>query len=193
MYHLRELNVGDFIMSFNSNVTMLVITIPFFFLYLFYFFISLNYLIKNLKHKRRKIMINWIDYILILFFIIIFCFIYIIYLSFGKGQYFWLGEEKVKRVFILNNGYGKACYIVLVMLMFFINNILILDICKCINAMFIIKKIINIQTDNLTEISKMFKDANIMSTISAKNYFIQMGVVLVVNIVFGRKQTSSLN
>ena len=77
--------------------------------------------------------------------------------------------------------------------MFFINNILILDICKCINAMFIIKKIINIQTDNLTEISKMFKDANIMSTISAKNYFIQMGVVLVVNIVFGRKQTSSLN
>ena len=107
MYHLRELNVGDFIMSFNSNVTMLVITIPFFFLYLFYFFISLNYLIKNLKHKRRKIMINWIDYILILFFIIIFCFIYIIYLSFGKGQYFWLGEEKVKRVFILNNGMVK--------------------------------------------------------------------------------------
>ena len=60
---LRELKAGDLLMSFNSNVTMLVITFPFFFLYLFYFLISLNYVYKNLINKTRKIMINWIDYL----------------------------------------------------------------------------------------------------------------------------------
>ena len=186
---LRELKAGDLLMSFNSNVTMLVITFPFFFLYLFYFLISLNYVYKNLINKTRKIMINWIDYLLILFFIITFCFIYIIYLSVGNEKYFWLDDQTsstgAKRTFILDNGYGIACYIVLVMLMFFINNILILDVCKCINAMFIIKKVLKIKSENLGEISKLFRDANIMSTIGAKNYFIQMGCVLVVNIAFG--------
>ena len=66
--------------------------------------------------------------------------------------------------------------------MFFINNILILDICKCINSMFIIKKIINIQTDNLTEISKMFKDANIMSTISAKTILFKWELFLLLTL-----------
>ena len=51
--------------------------------------------------------------------------------------------------------------------------------------MFIIKKVLKIKSENLGEISKLFRDANIMSTIGAKNYFIQMGCVLVVNIAFG--------
>lgn len=189
MKELRELKAGDFLMSFNSNVTMLVITFPFFFLYIFYFFISLNYVYRNLKHKTRKIMINWIDYLFILFLIIVFCFIYLVYLSVGNQKYFWFGDEKgpqgEKRAFIKNNGYGIACYIVLVMLMFFINNILILDVCKCINAMFIIKTILKIKFESIAEISKKFREANIMSTISAKNYFIQMGCVMIINIAFG--------
>ena len=159
MKELRELKAGDFLMSFNSNVTMLVITFPFFFLYIFYFFISLNYVYRNLKHKTRKIMINWIDYLFILFLIIVFCFIYLVYLSVGNQKYFWFGDEKgpqgEKRAFIKNNGYGIACYIVLVMLMFFINNILILDVCKCINAMFIIKTILNIKITPCRHIWRM--------------------------------------
>lgn len=158
----------------NSKMVMIVTTIIFLLGFTFYLGVSLSYLYKNIKIKRARILVYWFDYIIILVLSVLFTFIYLIYLTTGDGTYY--NSDSGQRVKLKDNKLGVACYLMLMILMLLVTNNIILDIIKNIDIIFLIKKALRIDSNNLGYVSQKFKEANVMKIINPKRHFVELGL-----------------
>lgn len=159
----------------NSKLIMIVMTVIFLLGFTFYLGVSLSYLCKNLKIKRAKILVYWFDYIIILVLCVLFTAIYLIYVATGDGEYYNRTEEP-KRLSLKENTIGTACYVILMILMLLVTNNIILDIIKNIDLIFLIKKALYLESNDLNYVSQKFKEANVMKIINPKRHFVELGI-----------------
>ena len=183
-----EVASHSFMSVFRSNQNQLNLTLSLIFtVFQFYYLIVLcMYLSQNLCKKYTSLLVYWFEYFITIFISLIFSITYIIYLLFYVDDYWYIKPpDEVCKIQITQNPFGIVLYFSLVILMIIVTTTIIIDIIDGFYIVYIIKKILNINTRDYKVLSSKLKEVNIMNITNKKRNIIIKVIISSVYLLIG--------